>query len=138
MNFFDSVSIEDFIHSVQRTRQSIAGDEEAFSPEEPFVLVHGDLHGRNIMMKDEKIEAILDWEFAGSFPLSELLSGMGVDVMEMESDEDEEENFKWSDIIVNKAGDLAKSRGWDERRIALLLGNGNDELGKARIEMVPS
>lgn len=136
-DFFEDVPKEDFIKSLQDTRQSIAEDDTAFQPEEPFVLVHGDLHGRNIMMKDGHIEAILDWEFAGSYPLSELLGGMGVDVLEAEDDEGEVENNSWSEVIVKLAGEIAKSRDWDDRRLGLLVGDGNLELQKARVEMFP-
>lgn len=136
-DFFEDVPKEDFIKSLQDTRQSIAEDDTAFLPEEPFVLVHGDLHGRNIMMKDGHIEAILDWEFAGSYPLSELLGGMGVDVLEIEDEAGEVENNSWSEVIVKLAGEIAKSRGWDDRRLELLVGDGNLELQNARVEMFP-
>lgn len=135
--FFEDVPKEDFIKTLQDKRQSIAEDNTAFLPEEPFVLVHGDLHGRNIMMRDGRIEAILDWEFAGSYPLSELLGGMGVDVLEVEDDAGEVENNDWSEVIVKLAGDIAKSRGWDDRRLGLLVGDGNLELQNARVEMFP-
>ncbi|KAL8819160.1 MAG: hypothetical protein Q9191_007794 [Dirinaria sp. TL-2023a] len=118
-------------------RRSIAEDDKAFTPEEPFVLVHGDFHGRNIMMKDGRIAAILDWEFAGAYPLSELLGGVGVDVLEMESEGDVDENNKWSEVIVKLAGEIARSKGWDEKRLALLLGDGNPDLQRARVEMLP-
>lgn len=136
-DFFEDVPKEDFIKSLQDTRQSIAEDDAAFLPEEPFVLVHGDLHGRNIMMKDGNIEAILDWEFAGSYPLSELLGGLGVDVLEIEDEAGEVENNSWSEVIVKLAGEIAKSRGWDDRRLGLLVGDGNMELQNARVEMFP-
>jgi len=135
--FFEDVPKEDFIKSLQDTRQSIAEDDTAFLPEEPFVLVHGDLHGRNIMMKNGHIEAILDWEFAGSYPLSELLGGTGVDVLEIEDDEGEVENNTWSETIVKLAGEIARSKGWDDRRLGLLVGDGNLELQKVRVEMFP-
>ncbi|KAH7417869.1 kinase-like domain-containing protein [Cadophora sp. MPI-SDFR-AT-0126] len=41
---------------------------ERFPEQEPYVLSHGDLHPGNIMVKDGKIEAILDWEWAGYYP----------------------------------------------------------------------
>ena len=63
--FFEEDSKAGFIESLQATRHSIAEDDEAFLPEEPFVLNHGDSHGRNIMMKNGAIEAAIDWEFAG-------------------------------------------------------------------------
>lgn len=33
-----------------------------------FVLTHGDLSARNIMVKDGKITGIIDWEYSGFFP----------------------------------------------------------------------
>ena len=137
MDLFEEVPKESFIKTLQDKRQALVEDENAFLPEEPFVLVHGDLHGRNIMMKDGRIEAVLDWEFAGSYPLSELLGGMGVDVLEVEDEKGEEENNEWSEIIVKFTGEIARSRGWDERRLGLLLGNGNPDLQKVRVEMFP-
>lgn len=35
---------------------------------EPYVLTHGDIDFSNIMVKDGKIEAIIDWEVAGYMP----------------------------------------------------------------------
>lgn len=108
-----------------------------FLPEQPFTLVHNDLNGRNIMMRDKKIAAILDWEFAGSYPLSEMLEGRGVDLLEIVDDETEEENSAWSLRMEELAAEAARARGWDEGRVELLVGRGNEELGLARIEMVP-
>lgn len=136
-DFFKKISIEDYVRTLQKKRQSITEDDTAFTPEEPFVLIHGDFHGRNIMIKDGRIAAVLDWEFAGFYPLSELLAGVGVDVLEMESEEDVKETYKWSDEIVRLAGEMASSRGWDERSLELLLGTGNPDLQEARVEMVP-
>lgn len=39
-----------------------------FPKSEPYVLTHGDLNFTNIMVKDGKIEAIIDWEYAGYMP----------------------------------------------------------------------
>ncbi|KAH9218169.1 hypothetical protein DL95DRAFT_361153 [Leptodontidium sp. 2 PMI_412] len=41
---------------------------ENFPEQGPYVLTHGDLNACNIMVKDDKIEAILDWEWAGYYP----------------------------------------------------------------------
>ena len=137
MDFFEDVSKDDFIMTLQDERYDLLDNENAFLPEEPFVLVHGDFHGRNIMMKEGRIQAVLDWEFAGFYPLSELLGCTGVDVLEVETDEDEDENNRWSELIVKLAGEKAMSRGWDDRRLGLLLGDGDPNLQKTRIEMVP-
>jgi hypothetical protein len=39
-----------------------------FPKSEPYVLTHGDLNMTNIIVKDGKIEAIIDWEYSGYFP----------------------------------------------------------------------
>lgn len=43
-------------------------DEFLSIPEGPCVLTHGDLNLSNIMVKDDKITAIIDWEHAGFYP----------------------------------------------------------------------
>ncbi|CAF9924922.1 MAG: hypothetical protein HETSPECPRED_005697 [Heterodermia speciosa] len=136
-SFFEKVSKDAFIMTLQDERYDLLDNDNAFLPEEPFVLVHGDLHGRNILTKGGRVQAVLRWQFAGFYPLSELLGCTGVDVLEVKDDEDKVENNKWSDLIVKLAGERAKSRGWDERKVGLLLGDGDPKLHKTRIEMVP-
>ncbi|KAG1906342.1 kinase-like domain-containing protein, partial [Suillus fuscotomentosus] len=87
-DFFELTSVEDF---VQQLRVKKCQLETSFVAEdEPFVLVHGDFHGRNIIMRGTQVQAVLDWEFAGAYPLGELLGGMGVDVLEVVDDKSEE------------------------------------------------
>lgn len=106
-------------------------------PDEPFVLVHGDLHGRNILVRGDRILAIIDWEFAGSYPLSETLTGGDVDVVDVNSEELEDENTVWAWKIREAIRQEVSRRGWEPNRIALLMGDGNFELGRARGEMFP-
>jgi hypothetical protein len=40
----------------------------AFPSGGPYYLTHGDLNMSNIMVKDDKIVAIIDWEMAGFYP----------------------------------------------------------------------
>ena len=59
------------MEQLQNKRQEL---ETGFIAEdEPFVLVHGDFHGRNIIMQGLQVQVVLDWEFAGAYPLSEML-----------------------------------------------------------------
>jgi len=140
-DLFTETSLEDFIQQLRETRQSIADDENAFLPEEPFVLVHGDLTGRNIVVKGTEIVAILDWEFAGAYPLSELWDGQGLDLVEPEDDESVEESWSWSwswsDRVLELVQEVARGRGWTERNLELLLGGGNPALQAARVGMIP-
>lgn len=80
---------------------------------------------------------MLNWEFAGIYPLSEVLAGTGIDVVEMEDDETIDEAWEWSDRIVALVEGRARARGWDEEKVKLLVGHGNAELQAARLEMLP-
>jgi len=134
---FEDTTREAFVASLKFTRNVLRNSTTTGLLEEPFVLNHGDFHGRNIMVRDKKIVAILDWEFAGSYPLSEVLAGTGVDVVEMEDDETVDEAWKWSDRIVAAAEERAREGGWDEEKVKLFVGQGNRELQAARMEMLP-
>ncbi|PVH85267.1 hypothetical protein DL98DRAFT_608008 [Cadophora sp. DSE1049] len=134
-SLFDDISIEEFVEQLREKRRSL---EEKDIADEPFVLIHSDLHGQNILMKGDQIAAILDWEFAGSYPLSEeALSDGGIDVVDADSEELEEENEVWGGKIREYIGELVGMRGWESKDVELLLGEGNRELGVARGEMVP-
>ncbi|CAH0045045.1 unnamed protein product [Clonostachys solani] len=50
-----------------RFRRHVEKD-RARSTEGQFVLTHGDLSPRNIMVDDGKITGIIDWQFSGFFP----------------------------------------------------------------------
>jgi aminoglycoside phosphotransferase (APT) family kinase protein len=134
---FESTTKEAFIASLKFMRNVLTKSASTGLPEEPFVLNHGDCHGRNIMVREQKIVAVLDWKFAGSYPLSEVLAGTGVDVVEMVDDEMVDEAWKWSDRIVALAEEQARARGWEEEKVGLLVGQGNRELQAARMEMLP-
>ena len=137
MDLFDETPKDAFIKSLQSTHDEIASNPSCFLPEEPFVLNHGDFNGRNILEQGTEIRAIIDWEFAGSYPLSELLDGSVFNVVEVESEEDADENFKWDDRIVALVAEVARGRGWDERKVDLLVNHHNRELQAARMEMFP-
>jgi Phosphotransferase enzyme family len=89
--------------------------------DEPFVLVHGDFNGRNIMMQGSKVRAILDWEFSGAYPLSELVGGVGIDVLEVIDDDSEEENSKWSRRIMAMVGETARQYGGQSAQKILIV-----------------
>lgn len=88
------------------------------------------------MVQKGHIRAVIDWEFAGSYPLSELFGGMGVELFELE-DDNLLEYRHWSDTIKDAVVEKVRSRGWDEDRVALLVGPGDRELQLARREMIP-
>ena len=136
-SLFDVVPRDEFIKSLQATRSRLASFPSTFLPEQPYALVHNDINGRNIMMQNKKIAAVLDWEFAGSYPLGEMLAGRGVDMLEMVDEETAEENSIWSLRMLELVAEAARGRGWEEAKVEVLVGEGNEELGLARMEMVP-
>jgi hypothetical protein len=69
--------------------------------------------------------------------LSELLEGIGFDVVEIEDEESETENILWGREIVRWVAETARQRGWDTKELALLLGRGDPVLAEARTEMFP-
>lgn len=116
---------------LQATRDRLFLDPSPLLLQEPFAFVYGDFCGRNIMVCEGHVRAIIDWEFAGSFPLGELLGGSGVELFELE-DDNLREFGQWNDRMKDLAVEKAKARNWEEDKLALLVGEGNIELQLAR------
>ncbi|KAI0975862.1 kinase-like domain-containing protein [Xylaria arbuscula] len=133
-SLFDDVSVQEFVEELRKKQEDLA---DANIVDEPFVLVHGDFHGRNILARGDQITAVIDWEFAGSYPLSEALSGGDVDVIDPDTEELDEENTKWGLKIRQYIQHEVTKRNWDQNRVDLFMGDGDPELGEARVEMFP-
>ena len=127
---------EDFIAELRSTRARLLADPSDFLPQEPFALVHGDFCGRNILVHDGHVRSIIDWEFAGFYPLNEVVGGTGIELFELE-DANLMEYGMWGDRMRDLLVDKARFRGWEEEKVELLVGQGNTELQLARREMVP-
>ena len=79
--------------------------------DKPYVLCHNEFQGRNILMRETEIAAVIDWEFEGSYPLSEL-NDLGLDIVEYESDEHEGQNDHWASRIAKElVPSVAPERG---------------------------
>ncbi|TAQ90757.1 hypothetical protein B7494_g932 [Chlorociboria aeruginascens] len=108
---------------------------------EPFVLDQGDFRGQNILMKDGVVAAVLNWGFAGSYPLSEVSDETYIEVLKItldSSEEDENENDYWVRKIRRLIFKGAKDRGWEGDDLKLLMGGGNPVVSHVRIEMFPN
>ena len=51
-----------------------------FPKSEPYVLTHGDLNLSNIIVQDDKIEAIINWECSGYYPWWALFDPIWADI----------------------------------------------------------
>lgn len=67
-----------------------------------------------------------------------MLVGRGVDVLEIVDNETEEESSAWSLRIQGLIAEAARARRWNEEKMELLAGWGNEELGLARMEIIPA
>jgi hypothetical protein len=124
---------------VQQLRNKRSTLEANYTPvDEPFVLVHGDFNGRNVMVQGTDVVAVLDWEFSGAYPLSELIGGVGVDVLEIIDEESEKENSEWSAKILGMVAVTARKKGWPENEVTMLVGCGDPIVSYARTEMFPA
>lgn len=135
-DLFEDTNRADFLQSLRGKQAAAKAELDAYTRDEPFVLCHGDLQGRNILMRGTDIAAVIDWEFAGSFPLSELLEG-GIEVLEMVDDDTVEECFKWCGKISDLVAEVARKQGWSARNIDLLTCEGDNLIQSARVEMMP-
>lgn len=109
--------------------------------DEPFVFIHGDFHGRNIMVKDGRISGVIGWEFAGSYPLSQVFFE-GLTFVGSYSDEDEykfyHENKLWEGEVREYMIRLARKRNWEEHHIDMLRwGSTDPRMRKVRRTMEP-
>jgi len=62
--------------------------------DEPIVMCHGDLHGRNIIMDGVNVCAIIDWEFGGYYP-----SSVAYDLPELTSGTDTDDDEDWDGVF---------------------------------------
>lgn len=133
-SLFKDISTTDFVEQLRRKRTALAA---TYMTDEPFVLVHGDFHGRNIITEDDQIAGVIDWDFAGSYPLSETLSDGCINVVEADTEELDDENTRWNWKIRCIIRELAKAMNLNPEDMDLLMGDGDPELGRARCEMFP-
>ncbi|KAF8805341.1 hypothetical protein BYT27DRAFT_7104806, partial [Phlegmacium glaucopus] len=134
-DLFEDMSVERFVAQLRDKRSFL---EVNYNPvDEPFVLVHGDFNGRNILMGGSDVVAVLDWEFSGAYPLSELVGGVGMEVLEVIDGESEKENSMWSARILRMVASTARKRHWPENEVGMLVGSGDPIVGYARTEMFP-
>ena len=112
-DLFVDTSLQNFIHQLRAKREQLVTIFVA--ADEPFVLVHN-FNGQNIMMQGSKVRAVLDWEFSGVYPLSELIraqfGGIGIDVLEV-IDEDSGGNFKVESKDYGHGRRNGEAEAWD-------------------------
>ncbi|RMZ85038.1 hypothetical protein DV738_g237, partial [Chaetothyriales sp. CBS 135597] len=107
---FENTSVADFLDTLKRKRLALMNEESLFRDidAEPRVLVHEDFHAGNMLVRDGHLVGILDWEFSGVYPLSELLcAAQIIQVSSPGRDEHtEEEETEWEERYFKEADRL--------------------------------
>ncbi|KAI1183278.1 kinase-like domain-containing protein [Nemania serpens] len=120
---FNSAILENFTEGLKQKRAALAATDIV---DEPFVLVHGDFHGLNILARGDQVAAIIDFDLAGSYPLSEVLAGGPIAVLACAGDESYEEMRIWDEKIRGLVRHETEKRGWDRSEIDLLMRNNHN------------
>lgn len=127
--------------SLRHEQQALLNDECTFQniDLEPLVVVHEDLHAGNILIRDGHVVGILDWEFSGIYPLSELLGEIDILQISLPSRDDlsEEEEMKWHERYREDVEDVARQRGWSDQDVSTMMSDGHRVLRIARSIMFP-
>ena len=115
---FEETSVSSFISQLQHERDAILEDDSLFQKidAEPLVLVHEDFHAGNMLVRDGHLVGVLDWEFSGVYPLSELL-GVAV-ILQISGprrygNEEwaEQEEVEWKGYYLGEVEHVARQRG---------------------------
>lgn len=105
-------------------------------------MVHEDFHSGNMLVRDGHLVGVLDWEFSGVYPLSELLGAAVILQISgphrYENEEwTEQEEMKWQGHYLEEIQRVTRQRGWTEQDITTVMGGGHYILQKARSVMFP-
>jgi len=92
----------------------------------PYTFTHGDLTTVNIMIKDENLAAIVDWERAGYFPVWWEYTAAGIGL----SDEDAE----WKRLLASRMQPYEDGRAFWKNFLKLSRYPDLDDDGKAFLE----
>ena len=141
-------SIADFVLELQAEQETLRGSFTSFDAidAEPLVLVHDDFHSRNLLVREGHLVGVIDWEFSGVYPLSELLGPISIvqvsevyrgETTEDENDPWEEEEDTWHQQYRAEVERVVRERGWKEEDIKTVMGEGHRVLQTARFIMFP-
>ena len=138
---FEQTSVAEFVTQLKLERQALLNDESVFQAidVEPLVLVHEDFHAGNILVRDGHLVGIVDWEFSGVYPLSELLGPVAILQISAPGRDNfsEREEMKWHERYRQDVECVIRQRGWREQDIAVVMSNRHRILHTARSVMFP-
>ncbi|KAM5435501.1 hypothetical protein McanMca71_006961 [Microsporum canis] len=144
--FFTRTPLPQWIEHLKSERQAIAAGEKAdvyrLIDEEPICICHGDFSTSNILVREGNVVGVIDWEFAGTYPLSEVLGPMDIISLAEKHyhagrDAAEEESEKWNKKVLVDIEAVARQRSWSEKDVKVLMRGSHGIFAKAQFEMFP-
>ena len=103
--------------------------------------MHEDFHAGNMLVHEGRLVGVVDWEFSGTYPLSELVGSNAILQVSGSADErddtTEQEEDQWHARYLEELERVVKERGWKDEDVSTLMGGGHHLLHKARTIMLP-
>ncbi|KAI9717594.1 MAG: hypothetical protein M1828_007155 [Chrysothrix sp. TS-e1954] len=141
-DWFPNTSIPEFVDLLKQEKHDVLNNNNVFASidTEPLVLCHEDFHAGNMLVRDGHLVGVIDWEFSGTYPLSELVPGP-MKVLQISGESRHEstkiEEDKWHEQYRRDVERVVRQRGWKDVDIAILMGDGHEVLHRARHIMQP-
>ena len=140
---FEDTSVAEFVARLKVERQALLDNNESqfqAIDAEPLVLVHEDFHAGNMLVRDGHLVGVVDWEFSGVYPLSELFATPDILMISSpdRNETTEREELEWHDRYLQEFDKVVRQRGWREEDRNIARGEGHKILGKARAIMFPN
>ena len=155
-DIFETTSAAAFAAHLQRERTTLASQPPSFFAQidsEPRVLVHEDFHAGNMLVRDGHLAGVVDWEFSGTYPLSELLGSIAIlqisglrepaervddaERVKWDNESIEQEEDRWHSHYLDAVDRVVRQRGWRDEHVRALRGGGHRVLHQARSVMSP-
>lgn len=94
-----------------------------------------------MLAHEGRLVGVVDWEFSGTYPLSELVGAIAIlQISGLPNERDgmtEQEEDRWHARYLEELQLLIKERGWKDEDVTALMGGGHRMLQKARSIMFP-
>lgn len=98
--------------------------------EQHISLVHMDLHGGNILVKNDEVVAVLDWDMAGFYPQSEMFNHFVLDPRGSDP-AIKRENTSYMNMVKTILRKRLFKEGWVTEKMDELMERSSDEIWEA-------
>lgn len=94
-----------------------------------------------MLAHEGRLVGVVDWEFSGTYPLSELVGPIAIlqisGLADERDDMTEQEEDRWHARYLEELERIIKEREWKDEDVSTLMGGGHRMLHKARSIMFP-